>query len=121
MAKAQFGTCHLKSGIELNIPSAERGAPSYCYQGAANVAFNLNLDIRFYDVDVETFLPNASKLKKCISGATKAIFTVGNYGNICDYEEIENVAKEYNIQILEDAAETYGTKKRKRSGTFGAI
>jgi len=50
------------------------------------------------------------------------IMTVHVYGHICDMEEIYVIAKEYNLKIIEDAAEALGSKyKNKHIGSFSDI
>lgn len=52
----------------------------------------------------------------------KAIILVHIYGMPAKIEEIQKIATEYNIPIIEDAAESLGSKyKNKHTGTFGSM
>ncbi len=74
----------------------------------------------FVDVDIETFNINPSKMIEKISQKTKAIMPVHLYGQACDMEPIMDIAKKYNLYVVEDCAQAHGaTYKGKKVGTFG--
>lgn len=76
----------------------------------------------FVDVDEETWCLSAESLKKNITEKTKAIITVDLYGNMPEYDEIISIANEYNIPIIEDAAEAVGSAyKSKNAGSLGVV
>ena len=57
-----------------------------------------------------------------ITKKTKAIMPVHLTGRICDMPAIMKIAKKYNLKIIEDAAQSFGSKfKNKHAGTFGDI
>lgn len=74
----------------------------------------------FIDVDINTWNVNASEIRKRITKKTKAIIPVHLYGNPCNMEEIMDIAKQYNLYVIEDATESLGAKYNgKLTGTFG--
>ena len=74
----------------------------------------------FCDIDPITFTMDPSKIEKLITGKTSAIVPVHVYGNICNIEEIDRIAKKYGLKVIYDAAHTFGeTYKGKGIGTFG--
>lgn len=74
----------------------------------------------FCDIDPITFTMDPSKIEKLITDKTSAIVPVHVYGNICNIEEIDRIAKKYGLKVIYDAAHTFGeTYKGKRIGTFG--
>lgn len=80
----------------------------------------------FIDSEKETWNMCPVALKQAIEdriakGKTpKAIIVVHLYGMPAKMDEIVNLAKEYNIPVIEDAAEALGSKYRGRAcGTFG--
>lgn len=76
----------------------------------------------FCDIDPNTFCIDASKIEKLITDRTCAIMPVHVYGNICDIEEIERIAKKYDLKVIYDAAHTFGeTYKGKGIGSFGDV
>lgn len=74
----------------------------------------------FCDIDPITFTMDPSKIEKQITDKTSAIVPVHVYGNICNIEEIDRIAKKYGLKVIYDAAHTFGeTYKGKGIGTFG--
>ncbi len=74
----------------------------------------------FCDINPNTYTIDASKLEDLITDRTCAILPVHVYGNICDVEEIDRIAKKYGLKVIYDAAHTFGeTYKGKGVGVFG--
>lgn len=74
----------------------------------------------FCDVDPVTYTIDVTKIESLITDKTSAIIPVHVYGNICDVEEIERIAKEHNLKVIYDAAHSFGVKyKGKGIGNFG--
>lgn len=65
----------------------------------------------FCDIDPETYTIDASKIEALITDKTCAIVPVHVYGNLCDTEEIERIAKKYNLKVIYDAAHAFGVEK----------
>ncbi len=105
----------LKPGDEIIIPG-------YGYLAAANIALQMGLKPIFADVDVDSFCISAKTIKKKITKKTKLIVIINTYGNIFEINEINKLGKEYGILILEDAAESFGSKYfNKLSGSLTDI
>lgn len=64
----------------------------------------------FCDIDPVTFCMDATKIEPLITEKTSAILPVHVYGNVCDVETIESIAKKHNLKILYDAAHTFGER-----------
>lgn len=62
----------------------------------------------FCDIDPVTYTIDASKIEALITDKTVAILPVHVYGNICDVEKIEELAKKYNLKVIYDAAHAFG-------------
>lgn len=74
----------------------------------------------FCDINPVDFTIDVTKIEKLITDRTSAIVPVHVYGNICNVEEIERIAKKYSLKVIYDAAHTFGVKyKGKGIGTFG--
>lgn len=74
----------------------------------------------FCDIDPDTYTIDVSKIEKLITEKTCAIVPVHVYGNICNVEEIDRIAKKYNLKVIYDAAHAFGVKyKDKGIGNFG--
>ena len=86
------------------------------------IANELNLKVKLVDVEKKTLNINIQKLKKIISKKTKCIVVTHLFGYPCEIEEIKKIAKKKNILLIEDCAQSFGTKiKNKNTGTFGDV
>ncbi len=76
----------------------------------------------FADVEKDTWCIDAKSIEKLVTNKTKAIIPVDLYGNIPDMKKIWDIAKKYNLYIIEDAAEAIGSMyEGKKSGSLGDI
>lgn len=74
----------------------------------------------FADIDPKTWCLSAKSFEECITEKTRAVIPVDLYGNMPDMDAILEVAKKYDIAIIEDAAEAIGSEFReKKAGSFG--
>ena len=65
---------------------------------------------------------NAHAIEEKITPRTKAILAVHLYGQSCDMTAIMETAKKHNLRVVEDCAQSHGTKwNGKCTGTFGDI
>lgn len=79
-----------------------------------------NLKPVFCDIDPITYTMDTEKLEKLITDRTCAIMPVHVYGNICKVEEIERIARKYELKVIYDAAHAFGeTYKEEGIGNFG--
>jgi dTDP-4-amino-4,6-dideoxygalactose transaminase len=70
--------------------------------------------------DINTYLIDSSKIEEKITSKTKAIMSVHLYGQTCKMDEINAVAKKYNLKVIEDSAQAHGAYyKDKRAGNLG--
>ena len=80
----------------------------------------------FIDIDPKTYNINPNKLedflKKDYSPKIKAIIPIHLYGQCADMDPILELAKKYNLKVIEDAAQSLGsTYKGKQSGSLGDL
>ena len=74
----------------------------------------------FVDADINTYNINISKIREKITSKTKAIVAVHLYGRIVQMDEIYKIAKEFDLKVIEDAAQAHGAMyKGKRAGSLG--
>ncbi len=79
------------------------------------------------DVDPDTFLLTPENIEKLITPKTKAIVPVHLFGQCCDMEKIMDIAKKYNLFVIEDAAQaigadfTFSNGKVQKAGTIGHV
>ena len=62
----------------------------------------------FCDIKEDDHTIDANKIEELISDKTCAIVPVHVYGNICDVDKIDTVARKYNLKVIYDAAHTFG-------------
>lgn len=60
--------------------------------------------------NIETYNINPNEIQKYITSKTKAILSVHLYGQLCDMQRINEIAKKYNLLVVEDSAQAHGSK-----------
>lgn len=76
----------------------------------------------FADIDKDTLNIDPSNIKNLITTHTSAIVPVHVFGNACDVEKIDLIAKEHNLKIIYDAAHAFDVKYKDKSVlTYGDI
>jgi perosamine synthetase len=93
----------VKAGDEVIIPDTTwiASVEPILYIGAKPV---------FVDVLPETWCIDPQKVREAVTEKTKAILVVHLYGNVCEMDEIMQIAREYDLRVLEDAAEGLGSE-----------
>ena len=100
------GTAGLHLAIEaLGIKRGDKVATSvYTFTATAEVIRYLQADPVFIDIDSETLNIDTDHLIQKIDKTTKAIIPVHFAGQACDMDAILNIAKQFDLKIVEDAA-----------------
>ena len=76
----------------------------------------------YCDINLEDYNINADEIESKITSKTSAILPVHVFGNPCNVERIEKIAKNYNLKIIYDAAHCFGVKyKNVGIGNYGDI
>ena len=74
----------------------------------------------FCDINPYDYTIDVEKIESLITEKTSAIIPVHVYGNVCDVEAIDRIAKKHNLKVIYDAAHTFGvTVNGQGVGTFG--
>ncbi len=72
------------------------------------------------DPSLENYTIDPDKIEEKITSKTKAIMAVHLYGRCCDMDAIDRIANQYQIKVIEDAAQAHGASyKGKRAGNLG--
>ena len=80
----------------------------------------LKLDDKLKHVPRRFAFLGGSLLSLLITDKTVAILPVHVYGNVCNVEEIDRIAKKHNLKVIYDAAHAFGVKyKGISSANFG--
>jgi len=95
--------------------------PSFTFIATANAPLFVNAKPVFSDIEEETFGLDASDVEKKITSNTKAIMPIHYGGCPCrDIKKIKRIAKEKDIFLFEDAAQSLGASiNDKKVGSFG--
>lgn len=76
----------------------------------------------FADIDEKTLTIDVEEIRKKITDRTTCILATHVFGNPCDVEAIDNLAKEYQLSVIYDAAHCFGVKYKGQSVfNFGDI
>jgi len=76
----------------------------------------------FVDVSLDDFNIDVNKIEKVITEKTKAIMPVHIFGTPADMDKINEIAKKYNLYVIEDACQAIGAKYRdKMVGGLGDV
>ena len=77
---------------------------------------------KFVDINPETYTMDVTKVESVITKKTKAIIPVHLYGQCVDMDPILNIAKKYNLVVIEDACQAHGALyKGKKAGSIGDV
>lgn len=94
--------------------------PSNTYIASILAISQNNLVPVLVEPDINTYLIDPSKIEEKITSKTKAILPVHLYGQTCEMDKISEIAKKYNLKVIEDSAQSHGAYyKDKRSGNLG--
>ena len=101
----------------------------FTFIATAEVVSLLGATPVFVDIDSKTFNINPNliedtiiKLKKNTRLNLKAIVPVNIFGLPADYNKIVNIANKYNLEVIEDAAQSFGAKyHNKNSGNLSKL
>jgi CDP-6-deoxy-D-xylo-4-hexulose-3-dehydrase len=76
----------------------------------------------FIDIDIPTYNINVNLLERAITSKTKAIMLAHTLGNPFNLDKVMEVAKKYNLWVIEDDCDSLGSTYRdKKTGTFGDL
>ena len=108
-------------------PGDEVITSPFTFIATAEVVGLLGMTCKFVDVEWDTFNLDVSQLEKVITPKTKVIIPVHLFGQSCDMEKIMQIAKKYNLFVVEDVCQAIGaefiykTGGQKKLGTIGDI
>mgnify|MGYP000668023877 FL=1 len=96
--------------------------PSYTFVSTANAFVLRGAKIVFVDIRPDTMNIDETKIEEAITSKTKVIVPVHYAGVACEMDTIMDIAKKYNLFVVEDAAQgMMSTYKGKALGTIGHL
>ena len=94
--------------------------PSFSFVSTANSVLFTNATPSFVDIEETTFGLNPKLISEKISASTKAIIPMDYGGQSCKIDEINKVARDEKLLLIEDAAESLGASiNNNKAGSFG--
>lgn len=87
----------------------------FTFVASAHCLEPLKLTPRFVDIKADGLTIDPAEIEKAITPKTRAILGVHVYGNPCDIEAIDKIAKKYNIKVIYDAAHAFGVTYKGQS------
>lgn len=96
--------------------------PAITFIATSNAVLHAGMKPVFVDVDPVTYNMNPTEIEKHITPQTRCIVPVHCFGMPCDMPRIIEIAKKYNLRVIEDCAEAHFAKIDDRSvGSFSDI
>ncbi|MBR1731594.1 MAG: DegT/DnrJ/EryC1/StrS family aminotransferase [Ruminococcus sp.] len=114
------GHMALEMTLQAMELSGEVITTPYTFASTTHAIVRNGLTPVFCDINPEDYTIDVNKIEALITDKTSAILPVHVYGNICDVERIDEIAKKYNLKVIYDAAHSFGeTYKGAGVGSFG--
>lgn len=109
--------------ITLGIgPGDEVIVPDLTFAASINAVLHASATPVIVDVEEDSWCIDPIEIEKAITPKTKAIIPVHLYGQPCDMTAIMNLAKKFDLFVIEDCAEAHGAEfDGKKVGSFGDI
>jgi dTDP-4-amino-4,6-dideoxygalactose transaminase len=96
--------------------------PAVTFIATSNIVLHNNMKPVFVDVDPQTYNIDTNLIEAKITGRTRAIIPVHLLGLPANMEPIWNLAKKYNLKIIEDSCETmFAAYKGRKVGSLGDV
>ena len=105
------------AALELALKTARIGAgdevivPANSFFATAEAVSNVGARPVFGDVDPMTFHLDITSVERLITPRTRAVIPVHLYGRIMNMTELQELAEEHGLTIIEDAAQAHGTER----------
>ena len=82
--------------------------PTLTFSTTVSPIYQLGLIPHFIGVLENKFIANTKQIEKCINRRTVALMIPNLLGNIPEWEIIYEIARKYNLKVIEDSADTIG-------------
>ena len=101
-------------------PGDEVIAPSHTFFASVEAILHVGAQPVLVDVEPETLTIDPEQVRRALSPASKAVMPVHLYGQPADMDPIAEIAAEFGLRIVEDAAQAHGARYRgRRCGSLG--
>lgn len=117
------GHMALELGMQaLGLKKGEVITTPFTFASTTHAIVRNGLTPVFCDINLNDYTIDVTKIESLITDRTVAIVPVHVYGNVCQVEEIDKIAKKHHLKVIYDAAHAFGeTFHGKSIGSFGDI
>lgn len=109
------GTIPLQIALKLLGNQGEIITTPFSYVATTAAIVWENCTPIFVDINPNTFTIDTSLIEAAITPKTTCILATHVFGNVCDIEEIDRIAKKHNLKVIYDAAHCFGVKYNGKS------
>lgn len=109
------GTLPLHIALKAYANKGEVITTPFSYVATTSAIVWENCTPIFVDIEPKYFTIDSSKIEKAITDKTTAILATHVYGNPCDIDAIDAIAKKHNLKVIYDAAHCFGVKYKGQS------
>ena len=102
---------HMAIEIALQMLGLDHGeviTTPFTFVSTTNAIVRMGMKPVFCDIKEDDYTMDPSKIESLITRDTVAILPVHVYGNICDVEAIDAIAKKHGLKVIYDASHTFG-------------
>jgi dTDP-4-amino-4,6-dideoxygalactose transaminase len=103
------GHVALETAIEVLDLKGEVITTPFTFASTTQAILNKGLKPIFCDIKREDFTIDVDKIRSLITERTSAIIPVHVFGSICEVDKIQEIANEFNLKVIYDAAHAFGT------------
>ncbi len=109
------GTVPLQIALKLLGNGGEIITTPFSYVATTSAILWENCTPIFVDIHPKTFTIDESLIEAAITDKTTCILATHVFGNPCNVEEIDRIAKKYNLKVIFDAAHCFGVEYKVKS------
>lgn len=95
-------------------PGDEVIIPGFSYIATAETIALLGAKPIYVDINLKTYNIDVNLIEEAITPRTKAIIPVSLYGQCSDFNQINKIASEHGLPVIEDAAQSFGAVQSDR-------
>lgn len=109
---ASCGNCTDALEIALRVLGIGEGdeviVPAMSFIATSEAVTNSGASVVFCDIDPDSYTINTDLIPSLITEKTRAIIPVHLYGQMANMPAIRSIADQYNLKVIEDAAQAHG-------------
>ena len=104
-----------QAALGLKMPESNVITTPFTFVATASSLVWEGIEPRFSDIDPKSLCMDPSTIAARIDSNTRGISPVHVFGNACDIENIESIARRHRIKTLYDCSHAFGVRYRTRS------